>query len=415
MTVPRKAWPRLELDEPLSIDLDNKVDTLFDRRRFAKDVNYEALLPALRLATKLLRSQGSLIFYHTIFHKKVERKYYPPGSGLEKKVYVIVHPPETLRKKQCSRVRKALRALANVITYKYGPTEPGALAMTCPADDDARVSVSAVCKDFYGLPSTVLFGDEPYRDILKNFGVEDRPDVTRELVYDHIMFANVICHELAHAAAIFRWGPHKKERTIGDNVMAESGFDWETAVWGGHLVLGEQGRSQFLKDWPSPCEVFSYLRSRGRITVCGESESAGRSWVLPPRWLLQICHKSYWDKVVSRKGRAALEAPRVVGVRRKPAQCKCSTCLTCLQWDGTNLIKTAKSWIEPRSPSCKVGTDNFWKPTLDETDPLECVPKGYALLETGYLIPERLIHKVKQRRITGNRSIDSVQSEQAKE
>ncbi|KAK5711023.1 hypothetical protein LTR15_012669 [Elasticomyces elasticus] len=238
---------------------------------------------------------SSFIFYHTIFHKKVERRHYPAGSGLEKKEYEVVHPPEVLRKKQCFRVRKALRALANVITYKHGLTEPRAIAMTCPADDDARISVSGACKDFYGLPSTILFGDKPYKDIVENFGVKNRPDVTRKLVYDHIMFANVICHELAHAAANFRWGPHKNERTIGDNVMAESGFDWETDAWGGHLVLSEQGRSQFLTEWPCPCKVFPYLRIRGRISVCGESESAERSWLLPPDWLLQISRKSYWD------------------------------------------------------------------------------------------------------------------------
>ncbi|KAK5690564.1 hypothetical protein LTR97_012117 [Elasticomyces elasticus] len=238
---------------------------------------------------------SSFIFYHTIVHKKVERRHYPAGSGLEKKEYEVVHPPEVLRKKQCFRVRKALRALANVITYKHGLTEPRAIAMTCPADDDARISVSGACKDFYGLPSTILFGDKPYKDIVENFGVKNRPDVTRKLVYDHIMFANVICHELAHAAANFRWGPHKNERTIGDNVMTESGFDWETDAWGGHLVLSEQGRSQFLTEWPCPCKVFPYLRIRGRISVCGESESAERSWLLPPDWLLQISRKSYWD------------------------------------------------------------------------------------------------------------------------
>ncbi|KAK4896403.1 hypothetical protein LTR27_005615 [Elasticomyces elasticus] len=412
MTVPRRVWDLLELDEPLSkyavlptqgIDLDNEVDTLFDRQRFPDDVDYEALLPALRLATKLFRSEASLIFCHTIFHAKVELKNYPAGSGHEKKVYEVVHPLESLTRKQQKQVEKDLCALANATTYEHSLTDPTCLAITRAADGNAYLS--GAWKSFQGLPSTILFSRELYTDIVNNFHAKNRLAVTEKLVYDHIKFANLMCHELAHAAANFHWGPHKNELTIGDNVMAESGFDWETAVWGGRLCLWKDGQSPSLTDWPSPITALTYLRTRGRIFVCGKPEWAQRSWVLPPGWLLQICHKSYWHQVVSRKGRAALEVPKLVGFRSTPGECKCTSCL-----------KTAQSCMEPRSPSCKVDTPYFWKPTLDDADPLECVPNSYALLMTGWMLPERLMHKFQQEpRIMGRGLIHLAQSDQSVE
>ncbi|KAK5675321.1 hypothetical protein LTS10_012087 [Elasticomyces elasticus] len=412
MTVPRKAWDRLELDEVLSkyvvlptqgIDLDNEVDTLFDRRRFPEDIDYEALLPALRLATKLFRSEASLIFCHTIFHAKVELRNYPAGSGHEKKVYEVVHPPESLTRKQQRQVEKDLCALANAITYELNLTDPRYLAITRPADGNA--DLPRAWKNFQGSPSTILFSGELYTDIVSNLRAKNRQDVTEKLVYDHIKFANVMCHELAHAAGIFRWGNDNNELTIGDNVMAESGLDWETAVWGGRLYIWKDGRSPSLTDWPSPITALTYLRTGGRIFVCGKPAWAQRSWVLPPGWLLQICHKSYWHQVVSRKGRAALEVPKLVGFRSTPGECKCTSCL-----------KTAESCIEPRSPSCKVDTPYFWKPTLDEANPLECVPNGYALLMTGWMLPERLMHKFQQEpRIVGRGLIFPAQSDQSVE
>ncbi|KAK4931555.1 hypothetical protein LTR49_001943 [Elasticomyces elasticus] len=322
MTVPPEVWARLESKELLGkyavlptqgIDLDNEVNTLFARERFSDGIDYEALLPALRLATRLIRSEASLIFYHTIFHEKVERRHYPSGSGLEKERYEVVHPPESLTKKQRERVKEELGALANFVTYKHSLTDSRFLAVTRPADGDADLSgackdaCKGACKDFRGLPSTILFGGELYTDIVSNF--RNHPGVTEKLVYDHIKFANVMCHELAHAAGIFRWGNDNHELTIGDNVMAESGFDWETAVWGGRLDLGRHGQSQSLTDWPNPSTAMTCLRTRSRISICGKPESAQRSWILPPGWLLQICHKSYWSQVVSRTGRAALEVP----------------------------------------------------------------------------------------------------------
>ncbi|KAK3643689.1 hypothetical protein LTR56_009992 [Elasticomyces elasticus] len=334
MTVPPEVWARLESKELLGkyavlptqgIDLDNEVNTLFARERFSDGIDYEALLPALRLATRLIRSEASLIFYHTIFHEKVERRHYPSGSGLEKERYEVVHPPESLTKKQRERVKEELGALANFVTYKHSLTDSRFLAVTRPADGDADLSgackdaCKGACKDFRGLPSTILFGGELYTDIVSNF--RNHPGVTEKLVYDHIKFANVMCHELAHAAGIFRWGNDNHELTIGDNVMAESGFDWETAVWGGRLDLGRH---------------------------------------VPDR----LAKPQYSDDVPTHK--------------------------------ITNI-------------HMRVDTPYFWKPTLDETDPLECVPKGYALVRTGWMVPERLMHKFQEPRIMGRGLIDPAQ------
>ncbi|KAK5742982.1 hypothetical protein LTR17_002994 [Elasticomyces elasticus] len=422
MNVPPEVWARFEqkgllskyaVVPPQGIDLDNEVHTLFARRRFSKDVDYEALLPALRLATKLFRSEASMIFCHTIFHAKVTLRNYPAGSGWEKHVYEVVHPPEALTKRQLKQVKGDLIALANVITYEHNLTNPRIIAMTRPADGDADHSGVRKPKGFFGLRSTIVFGGQLYADIVSNFRAKNRPDVTEELVYDHIMLANAICHELAHAAGNFRWGRQGNwELTIGDNAMAESGFDWETAIWGGILNLGGHGRYQLVTDWPSSAAAITCLRTGSRVSICGELESAQRSWVPPPGWLLQICHKSYWDEVVTHKGRAALQVPKLVGHRAKPVPCECSTCLPSLKWDGKDLTRRDDLWIKLRSPSCRIGDTYIWKPDLDETNPLDCVPKGYALLMTGWMVPERLMHKFQEPRIMGHGLIDPAPSDQ---
>ncbi|KAK4945864.1 hypothetical protein LTR10_014955 [Elasticomyces elasticus] len=406
MDVPDHIRDQLRLEECLDkeaqlpfrgFDLErDEVHPLFAPEKFP-DADYDALLPALRVATKLLTCESSLVFYHTILHTQPVVKDYPPGSGLEQCYYEAVYPPNRpLTGKEVRRVKAEFMNLANILTFHRDEDAAPCGAHCEPAQGENDVDLAGSWQDFAGWKSSSM----PTNRLTElNFD--------GGLAVDYIMFAKILCHELAHAAVFYRFGECFRDLVWADNTVEEGGFDWEAMVWGGILMIGHKGAHLHLQEWPGIAMANHYLRQDAPLMVCGRPEKAERYWHIPPGWLLQLCSEDFWDFVVPEKGREALYVPKLYGMRSIPNPCKCSTCLSNKEfWDFDDLENLGQQPV-PNSPSCQAGLVLDWVPNVYEKQPLECVPEGYVLLEDGKMVPQKYAKRFVEAKVMGHGWLDT--------
>ncbi|KAK4896404.1 hypothetical protein LTR27_005616 [Elasticomyces elasticus] len=247
MDVPDHIWDQLPLEECLDkeaqlpfrgFDLECEVHPLFAPEKFP-DADYDALLPALRVATKFLTCESSLIYYHTIFHTQPVEKRYPPGSGLDQYHYDAVYPPNRpLTGKEVRRVKAEFMNLANILTFHRDEHAAPRGAHCAPAQGEDDVDLAGSWQDFAGWKSSVHYSELTYNNLVNAYKQTDGLNFDGGLALDYIMFAKILCHELAHAAVFYRFGECAIDTVWADNTVTEGGFDWETMVWGGILMIG---------------------------------------------------------------------------------------------------------------------------------------------------------------------------------
>ncbi|KAK5742981.1 hypothetical protein LTR17_002993 [Elasticomyces elasticus] len=416
MDVPDHIWDQLRLEECLDkeaqlpfrgFDLErDEVHPLFAPEKFP-DADYDALLPALRVATKFLTCESSLIYYHTIFHTQPVEKRYPPGSGLDQYHYDAVYPPNRpLTGKEVRRVKAEFMNLANILTFHRDEHAAPRGAHCAPAQGEDDVDLAGSWQDFAGWKSSVHYSELTYNNLVNAYKQTDGVNFDGGLAVDYIMFAKILCHELAHAAVFYRFGECAIDTVWADNTVTEGGFDWETMVWGGILMIGHQGADIHLLEWPGIAMANAYLRRDSPLMVCGRPEKAERYWHIPPGWLLQLCSEDFWDDVVPEKGREALYVPKLYGMRSIPYPCKCSTCLSNKEfWDFDDLENLGRQPV-PNSPSCRAGHVLEWVPNVYEKQPLECVLEGYVLLEDGKMVPQKYAKRFVEAKVMGHGWLD---------
>ncbi|KAK5675319.1 hypothetical protein LTS10_012085 [Elasticomyces elasticus] len=420
MSVPDYIWARFPLDQILEeeaiqpfqgFDLDNAVHPLFVRENF-RDADYDALLPALRLATRLLNCEASIIYYHTIFHVKITKKHYPASSNVEYDEYEAVYPPNrSLTVKEVRRVRKEFSNIADTMQFHRKELRSGNKGQ-CD-ESQAEVDLSVSWQGFRGWPSAINYNEKGYADLVELYHQTTDKDVSAPLAIHYVQFARMLCHELSHAAAFYRWGDYGGEVAWADNVLTESGFDWETIVWGG--ILDDE---HTLLQWPGITTANSYLRKGSTMKCVGQPAAADVEWELPLGWVLQMCRTSFWEEVVPIKGRDALIAPKLIGMRYKPADCKCSTCSTSNPFynfkDLSLVMNEIVLWPEPDSPSCEAHRAEWCDAKVWAKDPLECVADGFVLLTNGRLIHHKYAKRFPEAKVMGRGWLDTRKARKSK-
>ncbi|KAK3644331.1 hypothetical protein LTR56_005423 [Elasticomyces elasticus] len=383
MDVPDHVWDQLRLEECLDkeaqllsrgFDLErHEVHPLFAPEKFP-DADYDALLPASR--------------------------DYPPGSALEQCYYEAVYPPNRpLTGKEVRRVKAEFINLANILTFHRDEHTNLRGAHCEPAQGENDVDLAGSWQDFAGWKSSVHYSELTYDNLVNAYKQTDGVNFDGGLAVDNIMFAKILCHELAHAGVFYRFGECFRGLRVD--------FDWETMVWGCTLTIGHQGAYLHLEEWPGIAMANAYLRRDAPLMLCGRPEKAERYWHIPPRWLLQLCSEDFWDSVVPKKGREAPYVPKLYGMRSIPNPCKCSTCLSNKEfWDFDDLEKLGRQPV-PNSPSCRAGLVLEWVPNVYEKQPLECVPEGYVLLEDGKMVPQKYAKRFVEPKAMGHGWLDT--------
>ena len=205
----------------------NKVHPIIGPDNF-DDTDYKALLPALRVASRLLLSEDSLKYYFTVFHNDPAFKPYAPDAGCGDETYMY-HPTldRKLTKKEVKIVKRDLEIMADTVAIYHEDLD--GLDGTCGyACEEADISLTAL--GFKGWHSKIVHADDIYQQITELYykAGGDGSKFTPELLWAYMRLACVLLHEIAHAAQRFRWGEFNDEIAFGDNTLMEAASTTKT-------------------------------------------------------------------------------------------------------------------------------------------------------------------------------------------
>ncbi|KAK0337648.1 hypothetical protein LTR91_013720 [Friedmanniomyces endolithicus] len=347
-------------------DLTNDIHPIFSRDNFP-GADYDVLSPALRLASRILMSERSLTHYYTVLFVDPTAVPYPAGSGCEGHVYGAFYPPsDPLSFRQTQLVQQELVNIAQSVKFRrmdFGEeTTQGMM--------EAGESTQRNCyvrPGFHGLPSTVFYSEELYGRLPHAYHATTGTGFPDELLEHYFHLVMILLHELAHGVRCSVMGHAGETVFIGDNALSEAGFDYENAVFGGHMIYRE-GSGTDLEDWPSRVWLMHYLRTGARIHFNGQPMAdVGLGWSIIRSWVLNLFSDEFWNDVST--GKLIGLPPKLIGSRR---------------WDGKDLTKMPDLSTGDRSPNCWAGVPEAWQAD-PRRDLFDGIPAGYELGEHDFV------------------------------
>jgi len=362
-------------------DLTNDIHPIFSRDNFP-GADYDVLSPALRLASRILMSERSLTHYYTVLFVDPTAVPYPAGSGCEGHVYGAFYPPsDPLSFRQTQLVQQELVNIAQSVKFRrmdFGEeTTQGMM--------EAGESTQRNCyvrPGFHGLPSTVFYSEELYGRLPHAYHATTGTGFPDELLEHYFHLVMILLHELAHGVRCSVMGHAGETVFIGNNALSEAGFDYENAVFGGHMIYRE-GSGTDLEDWPSRVWLMHYLRTGARIHFNGQPMAdVGLGWSIIRSWVLNLFSDEFWNDVST--GKLIGLPPKLIGSRRYVHECHCSTCCAEDRWDGKDLTKMPDLSTGDRSPNCWAGVPEAWQAD-PRRDLFDGIPAGYELGEHDFV------------------------------
>lgn len=228
------------LESALPSNLNNAIHPIYSRWKWAKctDEAYELLTPSLRLATLMITSRPSLIFYDSLMLKH-RRLLNADTARLGKNCYhlrAFDSEDRDYADGQILRdVSENIAALSPHITCKLIPnvaTETNYLAIT-------RRVLSVIVKSDTGWPvgtgSSIDVGMEFVTNLRRVRAEGSISQLLRLQFSIAVTFAHELVHAVEHAVSLENYEPF-----FEDDRVAELGLAWEQAIFGGRVVaLGD--------------------------------------------------------------------------------------------------------------------------------------------------------------------------------
>jgi len=328
-----------------SIDLsfrncsDDEIHPLFQRGRWSqKDLatmDFDALRPTLRLASRLLQCNTSIYYLSAILDQAnygtIDPKYLRPESNPN-----WFRVPDNLSTEKKLATRAALDDLVTRTTWQLLDSKvyPDIAGMT-------RLHWVPVDPPIVGMPqirTTKLYLASIFIDILcrgvspASFAVEWTPGTDAEsarLRYS-LVCAIALVHEVMHAfwnvrgeypeEGILTEGP--PEPFYMDTRIAELGFQWQTLVLGGEFygilepfIFPYGARTS---RWPGPTELAERKHTELRMSLrkYGHVRNWQTRYAVSMDWVRSLFTDAFW-KEIERSGDAGLKIQRKLGARRK--------------------------------------------------------------------------------------------------
>ncbi|KAK1825430.1 hypothetical protein LTR12_000231 [Friedmanniomyces endolithicus] len=362
-------------------DLTNDIHPIFSRDNFP-GADYDVLSPALRLASRILMSERSLTHYYTVLFVEVTAVPFPAGSGREGEVYGAFFPPTyPLSPRQTLLVQQELVNMAQSVKFRrmdfgtdgtQGQAEPGK-----PTQRNCHVRPGC-----HGLPSTVFYSEVLYGRLPAAYYATAGTDFPHKLLEHYFILATTLLHELAHSVRCSVMGPAGETVFIGESALSEAGFDYENAVFGGHMLYRE-GSGTDLEDWPSRVWLMHYLRTGAVIHFSGQPmPDVGIGWSQPVSYILGMFRDEFWNDVST--GKSLGLPPKLLGTRRYTAACYCTTCCAEDIWDGKDVTKLP-DLSGPRDPYCQAGIAKSWNAARRAGGIHDGIPAGYGVGQYGFV------------------------------
>lgn len=205
--------------------------------------------------------------------------------------------------------------------------------------------------------------------------------------------ATVLVHELAHAAHMLRLGAHYDEIPVGHNVVAESGFDAETSLWG--EIPQDLGDQVTIQDWPNALTRNQYISVRANIAFYGPLPHASNiQWYVSQDWEKQLWMDRFWDDVVAREDPRALHPPKVMGTRITSVHvCACERCKALSSAKPKDLEALRDCQALPREEGCPGSQCKVHSVHRLDREPCEGVPAGYVVRDDGLVLLRELVQQ----------------------
>ncbi|KAK0935393.1 hypothetical protein LTR29_013026 [Friedmanniomyces endolithicus] len=354
-------------------DLTNDIHPIFSRDNFP-GADYDVLSPALRLASRILMSERSLTHYYTVLFVEVTPVPYPAGSGREGEAYGAFFPPTyPLSPRQTQLVQQELVNMAQSVKFcrmdfgtdgTQGMAEPGK-----PTQRNCHERPGC-----HGLPSTVFYSEELYGRLPPDYYATMGTDFPDKLLEHYFHLVMIFLHELAHSVRCSVMGEAGETVFIGASALAESGFAFEEAIFGGQMTYLE-GSGTVLEEWPSRVWLMHYLRTGASIYFNGQPMAdVGLGWPCMRTWVLNLFTDEFWNDVPA--GILIGQPPKLIGCPR--------TCCAEDRWDGKDVTKMPDLSTGDRSPNCCAGVPKDCR--IDgRRDLFDDIPAGYKLGKHGFL------------------------------
>jgi len=224
----------LELSCAKPSNLDNRIHPIFRRKNFCQlhPSTYEALIPALRLASLLITEVHCLEWWvSTLFGHRV------PVSNLPKKRSVIL-PVDPITADHFFATKEYLLGLKSRITLRFR------------AQDEAQYAYGTQFRSASGRGQQVIEFSDRFRDFIESGGFANS-SVSHQLRF-LLFFALNMVHELAHAVFDTRADSTlSREPYVAHDVkeglfFMEIGDSWERFIFGCKIqpLSGEVGYSE---------------------------------------------------------------------------------------------------------------------------------------------------------------------------
>ena len=282
------------LESALPSNLDNAIHPIYSRSQWTgcPDEDYELLTPSLRLATLLITSPNSLLFYDALINRPHRKLLHQDTARLGKNCYQLrkfdfderdYTDPQTLRD-----VSQDIAALSPHIRCKLIPNvaaESGYLAIT---QRDLRVVVKSDTDWAVGTGSTIDVGIEFVTNLRRVHAQGSLSQLLRLQFSVAITFAHELVHAVNHAVSMETYEPF-----FEDDRISELGLAWEQTIFGGRVVaLGDiDARNPLgLIKWP-----MAWPEERSDIRLeRGLPKKTSTVYFVPMTYIANIQQQAFW-------------------------------------------------------------------------------------------------------------------------
>ena len=214
---------------------------------------------------------------------------------------------EPLDETDVTQVKSLLDVLAENVVFRRCKMDRETPAGTQMQDEQASTGNVQVKDMLQGSKSMVRIDTDRHDRICSLYRETIRSSTGKypsELLDLYFHFAVALVHELAHVAHFARFGT--VYIPFEDNGVSENGFDWENFVFGGLLYEHQP----VLYAWPN--KQIKRDVSDGITEVRETNSDVIKYWGFPSDFVLRFFQTEFWEKTVKQKGAEALKVPKDV-------------------------------------------------------------------------------------------------------
>lgn len=296
-------------------NLENETHPLFRPTNFP-GARYEALRPALQLASLLIDTDCLLDSWHALFFGKKETVYDDDSNH-----HVVFWRRGTqLSAKDRAKTRIKLQTLSHMIRFFRDKSKAGKTVAGCMPIEGMSLNSIEDHGIFQHFAGRIGYSETIYQCLCDLFDRASRGEddfCGWSIRKESYRLAITLVHELAHAAAYAEVGDDT-QLVFEDSVIAENGFDWENFVFGGIAKKELSDGIGEIDLAPWPCfDIIERYRKKGApgLWFPGTPEDVQAHFFVWPEYVDQLFTAHFWDVTVAEVGADALKVPKHMGWR----------------------------------------------------------------------------------------------------